>query len=273
MYKLPTFIIGATYTWENGVGKSEAKRIRSPAFRGLHQILMQSLLVLIMVTSAKDMLSQETMIDSDFQSWNVARLTVPIGERWSLSMQNEARLADNVSELDEYIFKLYAHYKFSKKLGLSFGYKYINRPDASNEHDPWAEIVFPRTYNKWHLSHQIRFEARIYQDIQGILPRVRYLFNWSRQLGNSFMYATGFGAVRFNLVEKRTGPVAGFEQTRVYAGLGFHIGGITRIEVGYLYRYELIRDAPDFSDNVIHLNLFFTIKRNSKEPMPNDHFL
>lgn len=87
------------------------------------------------------------------------------------------------------------------------------------------------------------------------------------------MYTTGFAAVRFNLAEKGTGPVAGFEQTRVYAGIGFHLGGITRIEVGYLYRYEVIRDAANFSDNIIHLNLFFTIKRESKEPMPNDYIL
>ena len=87
------------------------------------------------------------------------------------------------------------------------------------------------------------------------------------------MYATGFGAIRFNLVEKGTGPVAGFEQARVYAGLGFHIGGVTRIEIGYLYKYEIMRDAPEMSDSVLHLNFFFTIKRKSKKPLPNDHIL
>lgn len=87
------------------------------------------------------------------------------------------------------------------------------------------------------------------------------------------MYATGFAAVRFSLVDKGTGPVAGFEKTCVNAGLGFHIGGITRIELGYLYRYEVIRDAPYYSDNIIHLNLFFTIKRKSKEPLDRDHIL
>jgi hypothetical protein len=64
-------------------------------------------------------------IDDDIQMWNVLRFTVPFGEKWSVSMQNEARLSDDISTLDEYVFKLYGHYKFTKKVGLSFGYKYI----------------------------------------------------------------------------------------------------------------------------------------------------
>ncbi len=230
------------------------------------------LLFLLIMSTAENLRAQDDGVDNDLQNWDVLRITLPIGERWSVSMQNEVRFADNVTTLDEYIFKLYSHYKFSKKVGLSFGYKFIDRPNGSNEQEPWAEVVFPQTYNKWQLSHQVRFEARFYQGIPGIIPRVRYLFNWTRQLGDSFMYVGGFGAVRFNLVEKGTGPVAGFEQVRVNANLGFHIGGATRIEVGYLYKYEIMRDAPDNSDNVIHVNVFFTFNRNSKKPLPNDHF-
>jgi hypothetical protein len=221
----------------------------------------------------ESIMAQEDGLDKDLQSWNVIRLTVPVGEKWYVGLQNEARFSDDISKLDEYIFKLYTHYKFSKKFGLSFGYKYIDRPDDNNEQDPWAEVVFPHTYNKWQVSHDVRFETRIYQSLEGILPRIRYLFNWSRQLGDSFMYVGGFAAIRFNLADKGAGPVEGFEQIRVNANIGFHLGGITRLEVGYLYRYEVERDAPNFSDNVIHMNLFFTLKRKAKKPMPNDHIL
>lgn len=229
---------------------------------------------LLLVVFTQQIFAQEdSELNKDLQSWNALRITYPFSEKWSLSMQNEVRFADNISSLDEYVFKLYTHHKFSKRFGLSFGYKFIDRPNGGNESDPWAELVFPKTINSWELSQQVRFETRIYQDISGIIPRVRYLFNWTTQLGDSFMYATGFGAVRFNLAEKDTGPVQGFEQVRLNANLGFHFGAITRIEVGYLYRYEIIRDAANFSDNVIHMNLFFTLKRNSKKPLPNDHIL
>jgi hypothetical protein len=218
-------------------------------------------------------MAQEDGLDKDLQSWNAIRLTVPVGEKWSVGLQNEARFSDDISKLDEYIIKLYTHYKFSKKFGLSFGGKYIDKPSNSNEWEPWAEAVFPHAYNKWQISHQVRFEARIQQGLEGILPRIRYLFNWTRQLGDSFMYVGGFAAIRFNLADKGAGPVEGFEQIRVNANIGFHLGGITRLEVGYLYRYEVERDAPNSIDNVIHMNLFFTLKRKAKKPLPNDHIL
>jgi len=231
------------------------------------------LIMLAFLLSIEPVLAQDYGTNRDNQSWNTIRITHPIDNKWSVSLQNEARFTDNMSSLDEYIVKLYAHHKFSPKFGLSFGYKHINRPSDFNETDPWAELVFPTAHNLWLLSHQVRFETRFSSDLPGILPRVRYLFNWTRPLGNTSMYATGFGAVRFNLDEKGTGPVSGFEQVRVTANLGFHIGAYTRFEIGYLYRFERSRGKADLSDNVLHANLFFTTKGKPKprKPLPNEH--
>jgi hypothetical protein len=227
------------------------------------------LLILVLLPS-HDLSAGDYGTNTDFQSWNMFRLTMPVKDTWSLGLQNEFRYADNASELDEWIFKFYAHHTFTERFGLSFGYKHIDRPNGPNEWEPWAELVFPRKFEQWHLAHQVRFEARNYNSIDGILPRVRYLLNWSRQLGDSSRYFTGFGAVRFNVDEKGAGPVSGFEQVRVYNGLGFHIGGFTRLELGYLYRYERSRGIPQLSDHVIQLNMFFTTKPKPKRPMPND---
>jgi len=230
--------------------------------------------LLLFLLFIEPVLAEDFGTDRDNQSWNTVRITHPINTKWSVSLQNEARFTEDMTNLDEYIVKLYAHHKFSDKFGLSFGYKHINRPSDFNETDPWAELVFPRTHNLWQLSHQVRFETRFSSDLPGILPRVRYLFNWTRQLGDTSMYATGFGAIRFNMDEKGTGPVSGFEQVRVTANLGFHLGDYTRFEIGYLYRFERSRGKADLSDNVLHANLLFTTKRKPKprRPLPNEHF-
>jgi hypothetical protein len=229
--------------------------------------------VLLAYLFAQTCLAQDYGVNTDLQSWNTLRITHPVNEKWSIALQNEARITDNISELDEYIVKLYGHHKFSDRTGLSFGYKYIDRPNGPNETDPWAELVLPRFHNGWHLSHQVRFETRLYDGLDGILPRVRYLFNWSRQLGDTPWYGTGFAALRFNLDEKGAGPESGFEQVRVTANIGYHIGSYTRLEFGYLYRFERSRNAADLSDHVLHLNLLFRTKPKPRRPMPNDHFL
>ena len=232
------------------------------------------LVLLIFLLFIEPVFAEDFGTNRDNQSWNTVRFTAPLDNRWSVSLQNEARFTEDMTNLDEYIVKLYAHHKFSPKFGLSFGYKHINRPSNFNESDPWAELVFPRTHNLWQLSHQVRFETRLSSDLPGILPRVRYLFNWSRQLGDTPLYATGFGAIRFNLDEKGTGPVSGFEQVRAAAHLGFHLGCYTRFEIGYLYRFERSRGKADLSDNVLHANLLFSTKCKPKprRPLPNEHF-
>jgi hypothetical protein len=245
---------------------TKALTIKFP--RKLERILIT---VCLLALPVEYLSAQDYGTNHDLQSWNTLRITHPIDDLWSLSLQNELRFTDDISTLDEYIVKFYAHRKFSERFGLSFGIKYIDRPNGPNEWDPWAELVFPRLYNKWHISHQVRFETRLYSGLSGILPRARYLFNSSRQLGDTPWYVTGFGAVRFNMDEKGAGPVSGFEQVRLTANVGWHFNNFSRLELGYLYRYERSRNAADLSDNVIHLNLFFTTKPKPRRPMPNDN--
>jgi hypothetical protein len=230
------------------------------------------LLILFLLIS-QNLSAQAYGTNTDFQSWNMIRITAPIDDKSSFSMQNEWRFSDNATELDEWILKLYGHHKFTDRFGLSFGYKHIDRPNGPNEWEPWAELIFPRKYDQWHIAHQVRFETRFYNGVDGILPRTRYLLNWSRQLGDTIMYATGFGAVRFNLDEKGAGPVYGFEQVRVNAALGVHLGEFTRLQLGYLYRYERSRRVANLSDHVLNMNLLFSLKRRPRHPIPNDQIL
>ena len=77
------------------------------------------LLVLLFI---EPVLAEDFGTNRDNQSWNTVRITHPIDNKWSVSLQNEARWTEDMTNLDEYVVKLYAHHKFSDKFGLSFGY-------------------------------------------------------------------------------------------------------------------------------------------------------
>ncbi len=110
-------------------------------------------------------------------------------------------------------------------------------------------------------------------DIGGILPRIRFLTHLSHPLGDSPCYLTGFGAVRFNLDDKGEGPVSGFEQSRVFGGLGRHVGEHLLFEVGYLWRYEEERSGDDSSDHALRFRLVFNAKaKRIKKPRPRDQY-
>lgn len=195
----------------------------------------------------------------DLESWNVFRLTNHFNEKWSLSFQEETRFQDNISALNQIILKANGRVSFNEKIGLNFGFKYIYRPHTSNEWEPWQELLLPKVYKNFNVSHNIRLEERFYQDIDGIIPRIRYLFNYHIPIGKKNHYLTGYSAVRFNLVDKGAGPVEGFEQVRLRLSFGIPISDFMDIEIGYLYRYEVNRNSLNFSDHVIHLQIPFSI--------------
>lgn len=211
--------------------------------------------------------------DPDLQMWAPIQLIHPFSERCSASMQIEPRLKDNISELNELVYKPALNFHFNETWAFSAGYKYIDAYHASNENDIWQEGHYNKKYDDLVTGFQLRLEERFIDDISGVIRRLRLLEHLSHPIGETPYYLTGFGAVRFNLDNKGEGPVSGFEQSRVYAALGRHIGDHTLFEVGYLWRYEDKRDGNDKSDHAIHFQLVFnTQAKRIKKPQHRDRY-
>jgi hypothetical protein len=120
---------------------------------------------------------------------------------------------------------------------------------------------------------QVRLEERFIDDIGGVIPRLRFLTHVSHPLGESRNYVTGFGAIRFNLDDKGEGPVSDFEQSRIFAGLGRHIGDRIQFEAGYLWRYKRERTGADRSDHAIRFHLVLNTRaKDIKKPGSRDRY-
>jgi hypothetical protein len=109
--------------------------------------------------------------------------------------------------------------------------------------------------------------------MDGVIPRLRVLQHASYPIGDSPSYLTGFGAVRINLDDKGQGPVSGFEQSRIYAALGHHIGDRIQFEAGYLWRYEEERTGDDRNDHVVHFQVVLNTRaKQIKRPNQRDRY-
>ena len=166
------------------------------------------------------------------------------------------------------VLKPGGYVKLSDRVTLGGGYKFQDKNEAKDEHDGWQEFYLSSDYRHFSLTHQLRLEERFIGGIDGMIPRVRYLVHFHRPL-SSHTYLAASEAVRFNLLSQGEGPVGGFEQNRLYLGLGLigpsfqglHAGGSElRVELGYLWRYERARSGPDRSDHVIRLQFLFDTK-------------
>ena len=196
--------------------------------------------------------------EQDLQQWSLLFFHHAFDERWSASFQSEARFSNDISEFSALILKPGGYYRFSEQVKLGVGYKYQEKNHAPNEQDGWQEVYLSHKIPTLSLTHQFRLEERFIEGIDGVIPRVRYLIHINHPLSPS-VYLAGSEAVRFNLTDKGEGPVSGFEQNRLYFGVGFKRRW-AKIEVGYLWRYERERVGPDASDHVIRLQFLFDSK-------------
>ncbi len=202
----------------------------------------------------------ESPTKQDLALWSLAFVNHEFDKHWSLSFQTEVRAKDRVTSLDEAIFKPAGFYRFRDWLELGIGYKYNYKNDAPNENVAWEELYLKHPFSVFTVTHQARLEQRFIQGISGTIPRIRYLLHVTTPLSRLFYFALS-EAFRFNLIDKGTGPVSGFEQNRLYAGFGVHASQYLRVELGYLWRYELERSGPDKSEHVIRVQLLFATKK------------
>jgi hypothetical protein len=161
---------------------------------------------------------------NDFQQWSLWFGNHHIDETWAVSMQIENRLRDDASEVDKQIFKPGGYYAFTDTLKLGVGYKYVKKKNSKDEQDPWQELFWnPAPIGKWDWAHQFRWEQRTGSSVDGVVNRLRYLLHVTHPLGSSGKYYfAAQEAVRFNAASKDSGPVDGFEQSRVLFWVGGH---------------------------------------------------
>jgi hypothetical protein len=199
---------------------------------------------------------------NDFQQWSLWFANHHLDETWAVSMQIENRLRDDASEVDKQIFKPGGYYAFTDTLKLGVGYKYVKKKDSKDEQDPWQELFFnPAPIGKWAWAHQFRWEQRTGSSVDGIVHRLRYLLHLTHPLGNSGKYyLAAQEAVRFNAASKDTGPVDGFEQSRLYFGVGRNMNAKVKIEVGYLWNYQRFRGGVNHSNHVARLQFLVDTK-------------
>lgn len=211
--------------------------------------------------------------DADLQMWFPVQLIHSCGDRWSVSMQAEIRLQDDISEYSQLVLKPAINYHFNETWALSVGYKNINKFEDANENDIWQEVHFNKKFGDLVSGFQVRLEERLINDIDGAIPRLRFLQHLSHPIGEGPYYLTGFGAIRVNLNNRGTGPIQGYEQSRIYTAVGRHIGKRAQFEVGYLWRYEFERDGSNLNDHAVHFQLtIHTRAKKINKPTHRDRY-
>ena len=163
-------------------------------------------------------------------------------------------------------------YVHTSNLNFSGSYTYQRnnplRSNFSNEHRLWQQVIFSIPFTIGKLTNRLRYEERFIQNrITGLYPfssRLRYQLGYNRPLqGKSIdlneFYLNMYNECYFSLVGAKNST---YSENWTYAGIGYDLGKMGRLELGYLYQVYVRNPAKDLRFlNLIQLMWVTNFKR------------
>ena len=188
--------------------------------------------------------------EDDTQQWTSASVTHSLDDKVSLSFSSRIRFDEDVSRKKDLLLAPGLSYALSPSLSLGGGYVHLHAfpSGSSSENRAWQQIGLVEKLQGVSVGNRLRLEQRFVEDVSGAILRARYRLRLDAPLGGSRWALVGSDEVFVNLNSQGEGPVGGFEQNRLYGGLGFRVTERLRLEGGYQWEYKENRGSE--SENI-----------------------
>lgn len=248
---------------------NEARRAPS----GLRTAVQRSRWLQLLVASLLLGSAQPASADEDTQLWASARVNHAINEDWAAAVWTQGRIADDVSEADQFLIAPNVHYRILTGLKVGIAWTYWAKRNASDEVDLAQELSYSRKLADLVAGNRVRLEQRFRNDTSDVVHRGRHRLHLAHPIGETRAYAVLWNEVFVNFNDEKVVP-HGYEQNRLFGGVGFRLGGFARVEVGYMWRNLARRGMNSRDDHTVSLSLFLDTRGAtppSPEPQESHH--
>ena len=144
------------------------------------------------------------------------------------------------------------------------GYGWIRTSPATSpdfdEHRIWQQVTWSRKTPRANIGFRSRLEQRFVETGSDTGWRFRQLVSLRRPLEHApRITLVVWDEVFLHLNDTNWGADAGFDQNRIFVGLGFKLRRDSpfRLEVGYMNQYVGRGPAADLSNHIVSVNLFW----------------
>jgi hypothetical protein len=215
-------------------------------------------LTIIMATPAS---AQDT---TDVQFWWLNLATVRVSENWRLHLEEQPRWFNDVSDAFQILTRTGVGRRINDRLTLWGGYAWIAKPPGpgvQHEHRLWqqASVTLP-TAARWTPSLRFRLEQRFQGEWADSSHRLRMLARGVRPIDRDGGWSiVGYDELFVTFDETASGPVQGYDQNRLFAGLLRRVNAHVSVEVGYLWINTERGTTPSLNAHApfVWLNLAF----------------
>ncbi len=198
-------------------------------------------------------------IEDDWQGWSTLAFKHEFTKEVEGQLGLRMRFDDDISRAKDLTIRPAIIVKGTDGISLGIGYDRIQAfPDgASNEDRAWQSIGYDYRMFNIPIGHRFRVEERFIEDVSGLVVRARYRLRLKHDLTDSPWNLEVSDEVFVNLISQDEGPESGFDQNRVFLGIGRDLFPRVALKFGYQAAYQE-KSGEDRIDHILILN--FTIQ-------------
>ncbi|HMO14864.1 MAG TPA: DUF2490 domain-containing protein [Pirellulaceae bacterium] len=184
--------------------------------------------------------------------------------RWKWWFDGHLRYLDDVGGLNQHIVRPGIGKKISDDLVFWGGYAWIHTSpitgDEFDEHRIWQQFTWSHKFDSTTILLRPRLEQRFVETGSDLGWRFRQLVRIQQPIhGHPRLSMIAWDEFFFHLNDTDWGARSGFDQNRVFLGLGVKQKPESRLrtEIGYLNQYIDLPTNADRSNHTLSINFFY----------------
>jgi hypothetical protein len=203
--------------------------------------------------------------DVEALQWFMVNATMPIAGKWKFYMEAQPRMGTDPATRDfnlrALLIRPAAGYQITDEWSLWAGYGYTPTFDPYRyENRVFQQSLHVTNVGPVKMVNRTRLEERMIQDAGQPAMRLRHYLWFQYPLPQAPKWSLIAAAEPFiNLNTVTNGPIAGFDQNRLYLGVGRQLTDHLRVEVDYLNQFV---DGHDGADDTVRNGGFLLLAFN-----------
>ena len=228
----------------------------------------QSVIKLMLIIAVLFTSKNYAQTDSDWASWNTIGVEYKLNKKWSFGLEEQLRLKENISVVDNYFTQLSADYKLFKGFKLGAGVRYIRDNDNQGNIQGYEnhfrfhiDAMYKHEINDFKIGYRLRYQNKnelgvSYDEGDYANQNIRFKTSLEYNFKN-WKLDPKFSAEIFNKFQE--GDDNGFNKYRLTLGTDYKIKGFGKLGVFYRFEKDLNVDFPD-TTNILGLKYTYSFK-------------
>ena len=224
-------------------------------------------LSLVLITSIS---YSQTKNAKNFEGWTTIGFEYELNKNWNFELEEQLRLKENISEIDEYFTQFGVEYSLSKKIKIGAGGRYIRENDNRGKIQGYenhfrfnVDISYKHKINAFLLKYRVRYQNKNELGVgnsEGDYANQHIRFKTSIGYNiKNWKLKPKFSAEIYNHFEK--GKNNGYDKYRITLGTEYKLKKLGKLTLFYRKEKELNESMPKIK-NIIGLKYVYTFENS-----------